>query len=217
MMCNFYVSNIKPFNGNNFITWKHKILILLEEHEVHEQVEKDPEPEKDRDEDWSKKNSKAKSLIVQYLADSHLFYTTGKTTTRAIWLNLVKTFERKSIVHQIYLRKKFTNVKYNDKDSLIEHLNKFDEIVQELKTGGAKFKEIDTVVVHLLVTLPQEYDNVVAALRATNASSDRQLNLEKVKEYLLDYETNKKQNEMVAGSETTKSFHTLKKKNSEKW
>lgn len=89
-------------------------------------------------------------------------------------------------------------------------MKKFDEIVQELKTGGAKFEEIDAVV-HLLVTLLQEYDSVVAALAATNASSGRQLNVETVKEYLLDYETNKKQKEMATGSETMKYFHIFKK------
>lgn len=80
-----------------------------------------------------------------------------------MWVSLSKTYERKSIMHQIFLRKQLLNMRLNENQSLTDHSNKFEIIINELRSIGVKFEEIDAII-YLLVTLPSEYNSTVAAL-----------------------------------------------------
>jgi len=55
-----------------------------------------------------------------------------------IWNTLFKTFARKSMATQLFLRKRFLLLKFNSaKDSLSNHFLIFDKLIRELK---ARFK-----------------------------------------------------------------------------
>lgn len=73
-------------------------------------------------------------------------------------------------------------------ENLQEHIVKFDKIIRELKSAGAKIEEED-VVCHLLLTLPESFESVVTALETIKAED---LKIEFVKGRLLDTDTNRK-------------------------
>lgn len=65
-----------------------------------------------------------------------------------------------------------------------QHFSKFNEIVQQLKSVGAKLEDID-VVCHLLISLPKSLDPIATALETLEPE---RLTVEFVKGRLLDHE-----------------------------
>lgn len=70
------------------------------------------------------------------------------------------------------------------------HFLKFDRILRELKSAGAKMEDED-VVCQLLLTLPKSYDPVVTALETMKID---ELTIEFVKGRLLDDDIKRKTN-----------------------
>lgn len=75
-----------------------------------------------------------------------------------------------------------------DGEDLGSHLLKFDTILRDLKSAGAKLEEED-VVCQLLLSLPKSYDSVVTALETMKID---ELTIEFVKGRLLDSEIKRK-------------------------
>lgn len=77
-----------------------------------------------------------------------------------------------------------------ENDELAGHLLKFEKIVRELKSVGAKIEEEDTIC-QLLLSLPKSYEAVVTVLETMKPE---QLKMEFVKGRLLDSDTKRKTN-----------------------
>ncbi|VVC38070.1 Zinc finger, CCHC-type [Cinara cedri] len=89
----------------------------------------------------------------------------GKNTLKEIWNSLLKTFERKEVASQLYLRRRLLKMKYS----------------------GAKL-ENEGIVCHLLLIMPETYNNVVTALKTLSPET---LTIKFVKGRLLDEEVKK--------------------------
>ncbi|GAB1869619.1 Gag-pol polyprotein [Camponotus japonicus] len=187
------------FDGTNFDNWKFRMETLLKEHELLEYVKKAytsmvtieeadsaaVRSAKEGQLEQSKRNDrKCKSQIVQRIADSHLEYVKDEDTAHGIWTVLSNTFERKGIASQLRLRKLLLTMKYSTSETMGGHFLKFDRLIRELRSTGAKLEDTD-VVCHLLLTMPTEYDVVVTAIETL--STDK-LTLNFVKNRLLDEE-----------------------------
>lgn len=179
----------KQFDGSNFPHWKFRIGVLLDEHDLKIYIEKDYSEIIDGItdarviENHRVQEKKCKSFIIKRIADSQLEYIKEKDRAKEIFDTLVNVFERKSISSQLYLRKKLLSLKYNGVDDMMEFFLKFDGLVRELKSMGAKIEDLD-IVCHLLLTMPDSYDHVVTVLESVNPNK---LTIEIVKGRLLDH------------------------------
>ncbi|KAK9727548.1 hypothetical protein QE152_g19157 [Popillia japonica] len=108
---------------------------------------------------------------------------------------------------QLYLRKKLLTMKYRESERIENYFIKFDEVVRELKSVGAKLEDVD-IVCHLLLTLPKSFDPIVTALETLEPA---RLTLEFVKGKLLDHEAKRVNRETTASGETTAVFLTSSK------
>lgn len=174
--------NIQPFDGEKYTVWKFRVQSLLFELSVKDVLDRDP-PSIISDE-WRKKDSTAKSVIVEYLGDSFLSFAKENITAKWIFQNLDTIYERRSLATQMALRKQLLSLKLQGEVTLQQHFTKFDTIIADLIAAGATLDETDTIS-HLLLTLPSMYDGAATALETLG---DDKMTLAFMKTRLLDHE-----------------------------
>lgn len=113
-----------------------------------------------------------------------------KDNPKEAWKSLRNAFERKGVSNRMFLRRQLLTLKMKEDDNLEAHLLKFDKILRNLKSVGAKMEEED-IICQLLLSLPENYDSVVTALETMKAE---ELTMEFVKGRLLDCDTKRKTN-----------------------
>lgn len=163
---------ITQFNGLDFDNWKFRIETLLEEHGVLECLYKDASFETDlvNKKEYLKNDAKAKSLLIQCVANSHLEYVREGTTAKQKWDKLIATFERKGVSSRLYLLKRLLTIKYNEEEPIENYLIRFDDLVRQLKSAGGKIEE-DFLACLLLLSLPESYGIVVTAIETLSNNS----------------------------------------------
>jgi len=89
-------------------------------------------------------------------------------------------------VSQLYLRRRLLTLKFENDTNLEAHFIKYDELIRQLKS--VKLEKEEYIVFHLLLTMPETYNNVVIAIETL---SIEKLTIEFVKGRLLDEEAKK--------------------------
>lgn len=187
------LTGIPLFDGTNFNNWRFRVASALEEKSLSEYIQKDfrtllagAANAKDK-EKVTANEKKCKNIIVQSVHDCQLENIKDKETAKEMIDGLASIYERKSIATKLLLKRELLLMKYQKGDDMKDHMVKFDSKIRELKSAGAKMEE-DDIVVHLLLTLPDSYDNLVTAIGTMDQSK---VTLEIVKSHVLD-EYNKK-------------------------
>lgn len=192
---------IKPFDGTGFNNWRFRMLAFLEQLEIAHCVEEEAEEEifweiletdsaavkKETEEKKAcrkRQDNKCRSVLIGAVADSHLEYIKDKRSPKEIWDGLHEVFERKSLTNRFMLKRKLLEMKHDERSSLESHFLRFDQLVRELKSTGAKMDEED-IVCHLMLTMPSSYESVNTAMEAVS----EKLTLEFVKGKYLNVES----------------------------
>lgn len=178
---------IPQFDGTNFNNWKYRVGILLDERGLRRYIEENLNDilttvEAEQRGGIILEEKKCISILVQTIHDGQLEYVKEKRTAKEMFDTLCGIFERKSIASQLLLRRQLLMMKYDESDSITDYFLRFDTMIRELKSTGAKMEELD-IVVHLLLTLPKGYDNLVTRLETID---QEKLTLEFVKTRLMD-------------------------------
>lgn len=183
-----------------------RIKLVLEENDLLETISDPYGKLYGRTEAQKKKNFKAKNILAECIADSHLEVIKECSTEKNIVDKLTTTFEQKVITS--LLRKKLLTFKYNEQEQLDSFFLKFDKLVRELRASDANPTD-NEVICYLLLAMPSSFDNVVAAIETI---SNDKLSLEFVKNRLIEEEIKKKgfQAETNSG-ETSPAFLSKKK------
>lgn len=163
--------------AEQFDNWMFRLQCLLEERGLNDIITKEKVEEKEKTLD-----AKAKSIIVQCLTDKHLNLIKECTSSYSMLTVLKDTFQRKSIISKISLRRKLLNLKHN-KRNLEEYFSVFDNVIRELEVSGEKIDECDKIC-YLLTGLGEEYNHIITAIETLNS----EIKLDFVKAKLLDHE-----------------------------
>lgn len=129
---------IIPFNGNNFDNWKFRLNSVLKATEVYNVLKEIDESRKN--EEWFKKNNKARNIIVQSVADSHLEYIKDIESAAEMLKKLEMVFTKAGNCSKFLLIKELIGLKYNSQDDLQKHFSKYDKIFRELKKSRNSFR-----------------------------------------------------------------------------
>ncbi|KAM1052978.1 hypothetical protein ACFX2C_000527 [Malus domestica] len=121
--------------NSNWVTWKPRMKDILYCKDLHEPIEGDAaKPESMSDAEWKKMNRKVIGTIRQWVDDSVFHHVSNETNAREFWTKLESLFEKKTSTKKAFLIKELINVKYKDGLSVAEHLNNFQNIINQLAT-----------------------------------------------------------------------------------
>jgi transcription elongation factor GreA-like protein len=83
-----------------------------------------------------------------------------EATTKALWDKLGTLYRSKSLVNKLFLQKKLYNMRMKDGDSVTEHLNAFNILLNQLLSVDINISNEDTFI-YLLCFLLDSLDSLV--------------------------------------------------------
>ena len=144
---------------------------------------------------------RALATIVLSVDPSLLYFIGDPQDPAIVWEKLGNQFQKKTWANKLALRRKLYSLRLRDGDSIQKHIKDMTEIFNELAAINDPITEEDRVV-HLLASLPESYDILVTALKA----SVEVPKMEIVTERLLHEERKIKEKH---GSETTDGMKAM--------
>ncbi|KAJ8883258.1 hypothetical protein PR048_015100 [Dryococelus australis] len=132
---------IMPFEGTNFHNWSHRIKTVLTELDLLKLVGEENGPE---EKDWLRKYAKAKNASVQEKYTQYYKIISNEPASKLLTL------------------------KFSESSSSTNHFVEFHKIARELRTGDAK-PDSTEIICHLLLSMPESYENVVTAIETMHA------------------------------------------------
>eukprot|EP00253_Pinus_taeda_P009606 PITA_09606 len=118
----------------------------------------------------------------------------GEATVKVLWDKLGILYQSKSLVNKLFLQKKLYNLRTKDGDSVIEHLNTFNTVVNQFLSVDIKFFDEDKCI-SLLCSLLDSWDSLLVAI----GSNTTTLNLDEIVSSLLSEEMRQKHMESQNG------------------
>ena len=115
------------------------------------------------DEDWEEMDLKTASTIQLCLADEVMYNVMDEDMATGLWLRLEFLYITKSLSNKLYLKKKLYGLRMQEGTTVLEHLNFFNRIINELLAVDVKIDEEDKTSI-LLSSLPQSYDHIVTTM-----------------------------------------------------
>lgn len=166
--------NIELLNGNNYMTWKFRVKVLLEEKGVCKWTKTEFNPniysEEKVKELELKQDKLCKSILVQCLDDSQLDIVSDKENACQMWKALKDRYEKKGLHGQMFLKKKLMSLRLKEGESLENHIAEFENIIRQLITSGCEISDEDKVC-NLLLSLPRSYETVSAIIENSSEIS----------------------------------------------
>ena len=114
-------------------------------------------------EDWKKIDLKAASMIQLFFADKVMYNVMDKENARGLWSRLETLYMMKSLSNKLYLKKQLYGLCMNEGTAVLEHLNFFNKIINELLAIDVKIDEEDKALI-LLSFLLESYDHIVTTM-----------------------------------------------------
>lgn len=203
------VIGIPQFNGCGYDNWQFRMTTHFDSLGLLDVLTDDPPTDATAKEEFFKRDRRAKDRLVNHVHADCLNYVRDKKTAKDMWMSLESAFTKKSMVDQLLLRKKLVTLQMKPGDSVILHIQKFENIVREMKLAGTKMEDVD-IISQLFLSLPDKFDPLVTALQ--NLDGDK-MNFNFVKERLLSEEMklNQRYNEGIPENTAFASKKRFKK------
>lgn len=146
--------------------------------------EKPPRSQSAKYKTWMRKEGQALGEIVSYVEDSQLNHTRLSADPKVVWDRLAEVHEVKGWAAKIRLRKQLLGIRKRDEQSMQEHINAVNEIVQRLAAINHRPTE-DDIIATLFVSVSDEYDAVIVSLESLD---EDKLTVKWVQQRLLAHE-----------------------------
>ena len=154
--------DFEKFDGiENFFMWKVLVEDLLVEADLDLTLKEKLEGMTNRQ--WMSREKKACSVIRRCLADVTLYSVLEERTPKDLWSKLHTIYMDKNMCNKLMLKKRLYNLWMQEGGDVLGHIQKFDQVCNELLNIGVKMEEEDKLLL-LLCSLPPSYDLLVTTL-----------------------------------------------------
>ena len=156
-------SRMITLNGSNYHVWKGKMEDLLYVKDYYLPVFASERPENKTDAEWNLLHRQVCGYIRQWVDDNVLNHVSEEKHARSLWNKLEQLYARKTGNNKLFLIKKMSSLKYQDGTPMIDHLNTFQGIINQLVGMNIKFEE-EVQGLWLLSTLSDSWETFRTSL-----------------------------------------------------
>ena len=158
---------VEKLTGDNYHTWKFQMKMQLIGKNLWEIVTGDEVLDaqatvQDRQKHKRRENQ-ALALICLSVSTENQIYVRSAVTASDAWNSLEQHFEKKSLAHKIFYRRKLYAAKMEKGTTMINHVNHIKTLAEHLDAVGDPIMEKDLVII-LISSLPDEYAYLITAL-----------------------------------------------------
>lgn len=184
--------------AENYSYWKP----MMEDHlyckELHEPITCNQKPEEKTDKEWELLNRKVVAMIRKYIDRSLFEHVSTYTNAYELWSKLESMIQKKTPRNKAHLVRRLVKLEYKDGQGMIEHLNTFKGLVNQLTKIEMKIDD-ELQALLLLSSLPESWDTLVVTL--SNSVPDGKLSMDTVSDSLLNEESRRKERNIPYQSE----------------
>ena len=157
---------VEKFTGtNDFGLWKMKMKAVLVKEGLAAALDgADKLPTTLSAEEKKQLLEKAFSSLILGLGDKVLREVKKETTASGIWGKLETLYMSKAVPNRIHLKQKFFGFKMDERKSLVDNMDEFKKLFQDLESMSIEMNDEDQAVI-LLNSLPKPYENFVDTLK----------------------------------------------------
>ncbi|KAL4383727.1 hypothetical protein GQ457_15G024680 [Hibiscus cannabinus] len=140
---------------------------MMEDHlyckDLYEPITFQTMPEGKIEKEWELLNRKAVAMIRKYIDKSLFEHVSTYTNAYELWSKLESMIQKKTPRNKAHLVRRLVKLEYNDGQSMIEHLNNFKGLVNQLSKIEMKIDE-ELQALLLLSSLLESWDTLVVTL-----------------------------------------------------
>ncbi|KAK2996081.1 hypothetical protein RJ640_000862 [Escallonia rubra] len=148
---------IEKFNGMNFQWWKMQVEDYLYQKDLYLPLVGE-KPEAMNESEWVLLDRKALATVRLSLTPQVAFNISKEKTTAAVMKALEKLYEKPSASNKVFLMKKLFNMRMSENGSVVDHLNDFNDVTNQLESFGINFDD-EIRALLLLRSLPDSWNN----------------------------------------------------------
>jgi hypothetical protein len=124
-----------------------------------------------KDEEWEILDRKALGTIRLSLAASVAFNISKEKTTKGLMDALAKLYEKPSASNKVFLMKRLFNMKMSKGGSVVDHLNEFNTVTNQLSSVKVDFDD-EVRALLILCSLPERWNNLVMVVSNSVSGSN---------------------------------------------
>jgi hypothetical protein len=163
---------VEKFNGQNYQLWKMQMEDYLYQKDLFLPlggIEKNSVATKD--EEWEILDRKALGMIRLSLAGSVAFNISKEKTMKGLMDALAKLYEKPSMSNKVFLMKRLFNMKMLKGGSVVDHLNDFNTVTNQLSSIKVDFDD-EVRALLILCSLPETWNGLVMAVSNSVSGSN---------------------------------------------
>ncbi|KAK2978819.1 hypothetical protein RJ640_002436 [Escallonia rubra] len=150
---------IEKFNGINFQWWKMQVEDYLYQKDLYLPLVGE-KPEAMNANEWTILDRKALATIRLSLTPQVAFNISKEKTIAAVMKALEKLYEKPSALNKVFIMKRLFNMRMSKNGSLVDHLNDFNGVTNQLESVSINFDD-EIRALLFLCSLPNSWNNLV--------------------------------------------------------
>lgn len=156
---------VTPYDGKgSFTLWQRRVKDILTQQKLAKALKgKEGKPTKMSDEDWEDAELQCMITIRLCIADNIINNVVDESTPKELWSKLETLHLGKNLTTKLNLKRELYKLKMAAQGNVIEHMNVFNGIVDQLEKVDVKLGEEDKALI-LLTSLPESFDHLVTTI-----------------------------------------------------